>query len=102
MTTGTKWNNVFLLPSSQVLYQTSSFIGSTLSALAGLQLAPNEGLVTRPVSVVSLGTAAMIIPASLIKNYGVYTVILIGIVIPQLKRILCTLYICKVCIYAVV
>ncbi|MEK6511841.1 MFS transporter [Myroides odoratimimus] len=64
----TKWNNVFLLSISQALYQTSSFIGSTLSALVGMKLAPSESLATLPVSVVSLGTAAMMIPASFIMK----------------------------------
>lgn len=63
-----KWNNVFLLSISQALFQTSSFIGSTLSVLVGMQLAPKESLATIPVSVVSMGTAIMMIPASLIMK----------------------------------
>lgn len=79
MTTATKWNNVFLLSSSQALYQTCSFIGATLSALVGLQLAPSESLATLPASVVSLGTAAMMIPASLImKKIGQRKTFMLG------------------------
>ncbi len=79
MTTATKWNNVSLLSCSQALYQTSSFIGATLSALVGLQLAPNESLATLPVSVVSLGTAVTMIPASLImKKIGQRRTFMLG------------------------
>lgn len=66
-----EWYNVFLLSSLQTLFQICSFIGSTLSVLVGMKLAPNESLATLPVSVVSLGTASMMIPAAhILKRIG--------------------------------
>jgi len=61
-----KWNNVIILSSTQALFQTGSILVATLSGLVGLKLAPNEGLATLPISVISLGTASMMVPASLI------------------------------------
>src|SRR3989338_4328559 len=90
MKSNTRWNNVILLSISQALFQTSSFIGSTLSVLVGLQLAPNESLATLPVSVGSLGTALMMIPASLIiRKIGQRKGFMLGTLFGVLAGLLC-------------
>jgi MFS family permease len=63
--------NVFLLVSTQALFQTASVIMVTISGLVGLELATDKSLATLPVAMTLVATALMIIPASLLmQRYG--------------------------------
>lgn len=67
----TSWNSVILLSVAQSLYQTSSILVVTLSGLVGLELAADKSLATLPIALISVGTAGMMIPASMfIKRFG--------------------------------
>lgn len=58
-----KWNNGILLFTSQALFQTASILVMTLSGMAVLELATDRSLATLPIAMISVGTAAMMIPA---------------------------------------
>lgn len=71
MSTKTRWSNVLLLFTSQALFQTGTILVMTLSGMVGLKLAPEVSLSTLPIAMISVGTATMMIPASLIiKKIG--------------------------------
>jgi len=57
---------VYLLFTSQALFQTASILVITLSGVVGLQMAPDKNLATLPLAMITVGTAGMMIPASLI------------------------------------
>ncbi|MEK6511168.1 MFS transporter [Myroides odoratimimus] len=77
-----KWNNVIILSSAQALFQTASILVMTLSGIVGLKLASDESLATLPISVISVGTAIMMIPASfIIKKIGQKKAFMIGTLI---------------------
>jgi len=60
--------NVFLLASTQALFQTTSAMVMTLSGLTGLQLASDKSLATLPIAMMMVATAATLIPASLLMQ----------------------------------
>ena len=71
MKTTVKWNNVWLLFLSQALFQTASILVITLSGVVGLQMAADKNLATLPIAMITVGTASMMIPASIIlKKLG--------------------------------
>jgi len=85
----TKWNNVFLLASSQALFQTASILVMTLSGMVGLELATDKSLATLPIAMISVGTAIMMIPASfIIKKFGQRRAFMIGTLIGVLAGFL--------------
>lgn len=80
-----QWNNVVLLAVAQSLGQTSSVLIATLSAVVGLELAEDKSLATLPIAVISLGTAGMLIPASLfIRKFGQRKGFMVGTAIGML------------------
>ena len=84
----TRWNDVWLLTITQSLFQTSSVLIATLSAVVGLELASNKSLATLPIAVISIGTAAMLIPASLfIRRFGQRRGFMVGTMIGMLAGI---------------
>jgi len=86
MKTTVKWNNVFLLFISQALFQTASVLVITLSGVVGLQMASDKNLATLPIAMITVGTAAMMIPASIIlKRFGQRKGFMIGTVIGVLS-----------------
>lgn len=63
--------NVFPLFAGQAFFQTAGILVMALSGLVGYNLAANKALATLPVAVISVGTAACLIPASMfMKQYG--------------------------------
>lgn len=71
MATKTEKTTVLLLASAQALFQTASVMVMTISALVGFTLAPNKALATLPVALMTLSTAAMMIPAALMmRRFG--------------------------------
>jgi MFS family permease len=66
MKTTVQWHNVYLLFIAQALFQTASILVITLSGMAGLVMAPRKNLATLPVAMITVGAAAMMIPASMI------------------------------------
>lgn len=77
-----KWNNVIILSSAQALFQTASILVMILSGIVGLKLASDESLATLPISVISVGTAIMMIPASFVlKKIGTKKAFMIGTLI---------------------
>lgn len=85
----TKWNNVFLLSASQALFQTGTILVMTLSGMVGLKLAPEESLSTLPIAMISVGTATMMIPASLlIKKIGQRKGFMVGTILGILSGLL--------------
>lgn len=63
--------NVFPLVAGQAFFQTAGILVAALSGLVGYNLAADKALATVPVAVISIGTAAALIPASLfMKKYG--------------------------------
>ncbi len=56
---------VFLLAAAQALFQTVSTLVMTIGGLAGALLAPVPELATAPIATMFLGTALVIVPASL-------------------------------------
>lgn len=63
--------NVFPLFAGQAFFQTAGILVMALSGLVGYNLAANKALATLPVAVISVGTAACLIPASMfMKKYG--------------------------------
>ena len=86
MTAKIKWNNVYLLFTSQALFQTASILIITLSGVVGLQMAPDKNLATLPLAMITVGTAGMMIPASLIiKKLGQRNAFMIGTLIGVLS-----------------
>ncbi|KUG10636.1 MULTISPECIES: MFS transporter [Elizabethkingia] len=86
MTAKIKWNNVYLLFTSQALFQTASILVITLSGVVGLQMAPDKNLATLPLAMITVGTAGMMIPASLIiKKLGQRNAFMIGTLIGVLS-----------------
>ena len=64
-------NHVIPLVSGQALFQTAAILVATFSGLVGFNLAEDKSLATLPIAVISVGTAVMLIPASLLmKKYG--------------------------------
>ncbi len=61
-----KWNNVYLLFLAQALFQTASILVITLSGIVGLEMTPDKNLATLPLAMITIGAAAMMIPASII------------------------------------
>lgn len=62
---------VLMLASAQALFQTASVMVMTISALVGFTLAPNKALATLPIALMTLSTAAMMIPAALMmRRFG--------------------------------
>src|SRR5688572_15604268 len=85
----TKWNTVVLLSLTQSLFQTSSILVSTLSAVVGLELASDKSLATLPIAVISVGTAVMLIPASqFIRRFGQRKGFMVGSTIGMLAGLL--------------
>lgn len=85
----TKWNNVILLSTSQALFQTASILVMTLSGMVGLEMASDKSLATLPIAMISVGTATMMIPASLlIKKLGQKKAFMIGTLIGVLAGLL--------------
>lgn len=63
--------NVFPLFAGQAFFQTAGILVMALSGLVGYNLAADKALATLPVAVISVGTAACLIPASMfMKQYG--------------------------------
>lgn len=88
MTAKIKWNNVYLLFTSQALFQTASILVITLSGVVGLQMAPDKNLATLPLAMITVGTAGMMIPASLIiKKLGQRNAFMIGTLIGVLSGV---------------
>lgn len=86
METKTKWNNVYLLFTAQALFQTASILVITLSGVVGLQMATDRNLATLPLAMITVGTAGMMIPASLIiKKLGQRKAFMIGTLIGVLS-----------------
>lgn len=59
---------VLLLAGAQALFQTASVMVMTISALVGFALAPDKALATLPIALMTLSTAAMMIPAALLMR----------------------------------
>lgn len=73
------WNNVILLSVAQALFQTASVLVFTLAALVGLGLTNDKSLATLPIAAISIGTAIMMIPASVfIRKIGAKKSFMIG------------------------
>ena len=86
MTAKIKWNNVYLLFTSQALFQTASILVITLSGVVGLQMAPDKNLATLPLAMITVSTAGMMIPASLIiRKLGQRNAFMIGTLIGVLS-----------------
>lgn len=84
-----KWNSVILLFTSQALFQTASIMVMTLSGMVGLDLATDKNLATLPIAMISVGTATMMIPASLlIKKLGQKKTFLIGTILGMMAGFL--------------
>ena len=82
MTAKIKWNNVYLLFLSQALFQTASILVITLSGIVGMVMASDKNMSTIPVAMITVGAAAMMIPASIIiKNLGQRKAFMIGTLI---------------------
>ncbi len=64
----TSWRNVALLTAAQALFQTASILLVTLSGLIGLSLAPDRALATLPLSAMIVGSALVMVPASLLMQ----------------------------------
>ncbi|MEG0851452.1 MAG: MFS transporter [Flavobacterium sp.] len=86
MITNVKWNNVWLLFLSQALFQTASILVITLSGVVGLQMAADKNLATLPIAMITVGTASMMIPASIIlKKLGQRKGFMLGTVLGVLS-----------------
>ena len=86
MKTTVKWNNVWLLFLSQALFQTASILVITLSGVVGLQMAADKNLATLPIAMITVGTASMMIPASIIlKKIGQRKGFMLGTIIGVLS-----------------
>lgn len=68
MSNQTMYRQVFLLASSQALFQTISVIVMTIGGLAGALLASEPEYATLPIATMFLGTACMMFPASMLMN----------------------------------
>lgn len=89
MTAKIKWNNVYLLFTSQALFQTASILVITLSGVVGLQMAPDKNLATLPLAMITVGAAGMMIPASIIiKKFGQRNAFMIGTLIGILSGVI--------------
>ncbi|WP_312191708.1 MFS transporter [Sphingobacterium sp.] len=89
MTTRIKWNNVIILSIAQALFLTSIILMMTLSGMVGLKLSTNKSLATLPVAMIAVGTALMLIPASMIiKKVGQRNGFLIGTTISLMAGLL--------------
>jgi MFS family permease len=74
-----RWNTVVSLSLTQALFQTATILVATLSGIVGLSLAPDKGLATLPIAMISVGTAGMLIPASiLMRKLGQRMAFIIG------------------------
>lgn len=72
--------NVFPLFAGQAFFQTAGILVMALSGLVGYSLAADKALATLPVAIISVGTAACLIPASMfMKRYGRKKGFLLGI-----------------------
>ncbi|SDE79332.1 Predicted arabinose efflux permease, MFS family [Dyadobacter soli] len=72
--------NVFPLVAGQAFFQTAGILVAALSGLVGYNLAADKALATIPVAVISIGTAAALIPASMfMKKYGRKKGFMVGI-----------------------
>ena len=81
---------MYLLFTAQALFQTASILVITLSGLAGLAMAPDKNLSTLPVAMITVGTAGMMIPASMIiKGVGQRKAFMIGTLIGGLAGLVC-------------
>ncbi|WP_270420950.1 MULTISPECIES: MFS transporter [Weeksellaceae] len=68
------------------MFQTASILVITLSGVVGLQMAPDKNLATLPLAMITVGTAGMMIPASLIiKKLGQRNAFMIGTLIGVLS-----------------
>lgn len=82
MKTTAKWSNVYLLFIAQALFQTASILVITLSGVVGLAMAPDKNLATLPIAMITVGTAMMMIPASmLIRKAGQRNAFMVGTLI---------------------
>lgn len=68
MSNQTMYRQVFLLASSQALFQTISVMVMTIGGLAGALLANQPEYATLPIATMFLGTACMMFPASMFMN----------------------------------
>lgn len=85
MKTTIQWKNVYLLFIAQALFQTASILVITLSGVAGLAMAPDKNLSTLPIAMITVGTAGMMIPASvIIKKMGQRKAFMIGTLVGAL------------------
>ncbi len=64
----TSWRSVAVLTAAQALFQTASILLVTLSGLIGLSLAPDRALATVPLSAMIVGSALVMVPASLLMQ----------------------------------
>jgi len=83
------WKSVITLSIAQSLFQTASILVMTLSGIVGLNLATDKSLATLPIAMISVGTASMMIPASLfMKRFGRKRGFTIGVSIGILSGLL--------------
>lgn len=68
MSNQTMYRQVYLLTSSQALFQTISIMVMTIGGLAGALLASKPEYATLPIASMFLGTAVMMFPASIFMN----------------------------------
>lgn len=92
MTLSAEKRNIFLLVGAQALFQTFSVLVMTASGLVGLQLAPDKGLATLPIAMMTLTVALTMIPASLfMQRHGRKAGFLLGTAIGSLAGLLAAL-----------
>ncbi len=72
--------DVLPLVAGQAFFQTAGILVAALSGLVGYNLSSDKSLATLPVAVISVGTAAVLIPASMfMKKYGRKRGFMVGI-----------------------
>lgn len=92
MTLSAEKRNIFLLVGAQALFQTFSVLVMTASGLVGLKLAPDKGLATLPIAMMTLTVALTMIPASLfMQRHGRKAGFLLGACIGSLAGLLAAL-----------
>lgn len=68
---GPFWLDVLPFVGGQALFQTAGILVATLAGLVGFNLAADKSLATLPLAMISVGTAATLIPAAaFMKRYG--------------------------------
>lgn len=71
---------------SQALFQTASILVIILSGVVGLQMTDDKNLSTLPIAMIIVGTASMMIPASIIlKKLGQRKGFMLGTVLDVLS-----------------